>query len=231
MRRAAAALIAVIALLVAIGLVRAQPPGCQQGEFALSCTTYAPVVIVPPPTRTSSPTPAPPTPTPVPPPLSAIVLQPADVSSDYLIDEFREFKNDEAAKGYANPKAALVAFAQQGRESSWIARYFSAFDNPLGISDQGIRYLTEAGADAGLEYVIADVRADHPDAAPFSFSVGDRTVALSWGFISNGHAYNEYYYAIRKGRYITLVWVIGYQADLTVSIANVFARKSEARLP
>lgn len=198
---------------------------------------FLPLVRNPPtltPTSTATNTPVPtntPTSTPVPPPLSSIVIQPSDVSSSYTIDEFREVGNDESAGNYLNPTEARQRFVEQGRESSWFVRYISAFSVPLGISDQGIRYLTVAGADAGLDYAIADIEAKHPDYQQYpAFIVfGDRSVAIRWGFIQNGHAYYQNYYAIRKGRYVALVQVLYYQGDSPD--VHSYARKATNRLP
>lgn len=200
-------------------------------------SAYIPIVGNPPtatatPSPTATPTNTPlPTVTPIPPPLSEIVIQPFQVSSSYTIDEFREVKNDEAAKSYLDPKAALKAFQAQARESSWYARYLSSFLNPLGIGSQGIRYLTTAGADAGFDYSVLDERTEFPDYIEFSLSAGERSSALRRGFIENGKAYYLYLFHIRKGRYVAIVRVAGYQADLTYSIAVSYARKAEARLP
>lgn len=212
--------------IVALGLSVWAAPSRQVSCEFVDCTySYFPIVGVP------SPTPLPPTATPVPPPLASIVIQPSQVSSSYTIDAFREFTNAEAAKNYADPDAAQAAFEAQGRESSWIADYASSSLNPFRIDSQGIRYLTPEGADAGLDYAVVEVQAEHPAYESYAFSGGDRAVAFRWGLIDHGKAYYWYYFIVRKGRYVAVAQTFGYQADLTFAGAASYARKAESRLP
>lgn len=170
-----------------------------------------------------------------PPPLSALIIQQRDMPSGYTIDDLREIPNDEAAQSYPDPAAALAAFQEQGRESSYFVAYSSDdyyFTNAIGVADQVVRYATPEGADAGLDYVIANVRRKNPEyGIIFALPLGDRLVALRRTFTENSLNLVHYYYGIRKGRSITLVQAIGLSGALSAGEAYDYAEKAAARLP
>lgn len=196
---------------------------------ATPAPNYLALIVRPPPTPTA---------TPIPPSLATLVIQLVDMPSGFTVDEFREVTNAEAAQSYLDPAAALAAFAAQGRESAWFVRYLSddyIFTDASGVSDQAVRYLTPEGADAGLDYAVADEVAEFPDYGTiliFPPIEADRTVAKLRTYTSDGITYRKYFFALRKGRYVAIVQVVGLSSALNVhSKAAVYARKAAARLP
>jgi hypothetical protein len=228
--RAALIAAAITGLMLAVALAAPRP----QQDCATPCT-YLPVVIVPLPSPTATATPEP---TPIPPALSTLVIQPEDMPAGYTVDASQEVTNAESAANYLDPAAALAAFQQQGRETSWYIRYLSnsVFADVLGVSDQAIRYFTPEGADAGMDYAIADELAQFPGyGIPIIYPPieADRSAAYVRTFTDdNGVKFRKYYFAIRKGRYVAIVQVVGLASALDRhSKAAAYAYLAAARLP
>lgn len=228
-RFAVVALVCIALLLV--GRALAQQPDCSVQQCL-----YLPVVehnIVPTDTPTAT---AIPTETPVPvPDISGTTLQLVDVPPGFAVEEARVIENAEAAEGYPDPDAALVAFQQQGRETSFFVSFFSndyLFSGPVGIADQAVRFMTPEGANAGQDYILAEVVRERPDyQGVFIGDLGDRTVAMRRIYTDQGRTWVQYYFSIRKGRYITSVQVLGLASALQASEADDYAVKALARLP
>jgi hypothetical protein len=174
-----------------------------------------------------SPTPTP-VPTPVPPPIESLVIQLSEMKSGYVRDEGRMVTNADAAKEYHDPKAATAAFAQQGRETSWLAIYSSTdylFSDALAVGNQVYRYLTIDGASAGFAYTIAEEVRDNPDFRPFNVSapccpiVGLRRIGKQ-GTLT----YDDYYIIMQNGRYVAHAEVIGVVGSVDVSRAIAYAQ-------
>lgn len=207
--------LALCALVLLIGSPLIFAPISQAGD------TYLPMVFYVPPTPT-------PEPTPVPPALQTLTIQLREMKSGYVRDIFREVPNSEAAKTYPNAKAALAAFAQQGRETSWQARYTSTdylFSDAAGVSNQVYRFLTPAGAVQGHAFIVAEIRRDDPGFAPFNVTVPCCTVvALRRSFVSKGVTLEEFDISIQYGRYVTDVDIIAVRGSVTVSRAIAYAQ-------
>jgi hypothetical protein len=227
MPRRAAALLAtmVIAFVIAIAsLARAQEPECQI-EVTLVCSTYIPIVM------TTDPTPVP---TAIPPTLDILVIQQRDMPSRFRVDKFHGVTNEEAAAGYADPAAALLAFQQQGRESSWYVLFTSdiSFSNASGVSDQVIRFATVEGADLGLDYAVQHEFSTSPGYyGPFPLGLGERSGYYIRTITEGETSWDEFFFVIRDGRYVALVQVVGISSALDTSEAKVYAQKAFARLP
>jgi hypothetical protein len=225
MPRAAAATIALITTgLILAGALAAPRP--QQACTAGSCS-YLPVVQVPQPSPTPSPTPPLPS-------LATLVLQPDDLTS-FTRDTSREITNTEDAQTYLDPAAALITFQQQGRETSWFVRYRSNAPwatAAVYISDQVIRYLTPEGADAGMTYAVADERASFSGYKTVTVpQLGDRAEGYVRTYVDQGRSWRTYYVAIRKGRSVALVQLVGEPSALDYDGAMVYVQKAADRLP
>lgn len=205
--RSAALLIAL--LCAGLGTTRAQREAC---NFLSPCQTYLPIIQTEPPP---------------PPPLSTLVLQPTDMTG-YALTESREITNTAAAAGYQDPVAAAAAFEAQGRESSWYAQYVSR-TRPIGVASQVIRYRTSDGADAGMDYAVADERLRYTYGDLVDEPLGDRAVACLALFVRDGVTYKKLYYAIRKGRHVALIQIIARQ--YTIVDDTDIALAATARLP
>lgn len=219
MQRRAATVVGIItiAFVVVIGLAQAQPPGCRQSDFGLLCDTYLANITV-----------APPTPTP-PPDLSTLVLQPSDVPSGFQVSRSEEVTNEEAAESYGDPVAALVAFQQQGRQSSWFVGYRGT---ATLVSDQVIRYLTIEGANAGFDYSVANELQQWPDyGGPLSESYGDRAVLYIREFMQGDIELVKFLFVIRQGSYVALVQITGTSDFMDTDTARAYAFLATARLP
>jgi hypothetical protein len=208
----------VVAFILLLALALGTPTRAQSYE----CTTFTPCFYYLPIIGTE------------PAPMSARTLQQADFLPGYAVDENREIANAEAAESYVDPAAALAAFAAQGRETSWYVRYSSSLyptSHAIGISDQVVRYTTAAGADAGMEYLLADMLAQHPDYHTSVYgSYGDRTIAKVRSFTDGGIDYVKYHVLIRKERYLAIVQIIGRKGALKLLEADDFGRKAADRL-
>lgn len=173
-------------------------------------------------------------PPPIPLPLDALVLQPADLRDIYSLDQSIEIANADAAKLYPNAKAAAKAFQAQGRESSWYVDYLAdsiQFFDALGVSDQVFRYTTVAGAGAGQAYIAADTKRAHPDYHPIAFAFPCcTTVALYREFVDAGENYEEYYFSVQVGRYVTDVQLVAFDGSLVESNAIPYIESAVARL-
>lgn len=173
-------------------------------------------------------------PPPTPLPLDALVLQPSDLRSVYTLDQSMELANADAAKLYPNAKAAAKAFQAQGRESSWYVDYLAdtiQFFDALGVSDQVFRYATVAGAGAGQAYVVADTKRAHPDYHPIAFAFPCcTTVALYREFVDAGENYEQYYFSVQVGRYVTDVQLVSFDGSLTQEDAITYIQSAVARL-
>lgn len=213
MRRFVVAGIAVAFVLAVLGLARAQvDPPC---SFEYICSTYLSIVM------TTAPTP---------PPIETTVLDTWDMPG-FTLDQSHEITNTVSAQSYLDPPAALLAFAQQGRETSWYVRYLSR-TRPLGVSDQAIRYFGPEGADAGVDYAVADERAAFPHYGDLvSVPIGDRAVGCLALSTSNGTMYAKYFYAIRKGRMVALVQVVAPANRITGGDAWEYVQKAVTHLP
>lgn len=179
-------------------------------------------------------TPPTPIPTPVPPDISTLVIQLSQMKSGYVRDTWEALTNADAAKNYANPKAAAAAFIAQGRETSWLAAYNStdyAFSDALVVSNQVFRYLTPDGAGAGQAYTVAEIVHDHPDFRPFNLSVPCcPTIALRRTFKQDTFNLDHFLIISQVGRYVTETDSIGISGSLTVSRAIAYAQLSLDRL-
>jgi hypothetical protein len=208
-------MIIAVALIVASPLIFAEP--------GPATTSYLALVfhIVPTPTPT-------PIPTPVPPAIETLVIQLSEMKSGYVRDDWREITNADAAKTYANPKAAAAAFVTQGRETSWYTQYSSsdyAFSDAIGVANQLYRYLTPDGAAAGQAATIAESIHDHPDYRPFNISTPCcPTIGLRRTFSSGGYTIDQFLISVRIGRYVTEVQSIGVIGFFPVSRAIYYTQ-------
>jgi hypothetical protein len=210
MRNAAIACLVVAGLIAGLVRANAQPPGCQTGEFGTQdCVAYMPLIQA------------------EPPPLPALVLPPSDMHG-FALDETREITNTESAATYRDPAAALAAFQEQGRESSWYVRYHSR-TRPIDVSEQVIRYREPAGADAGLDYAVAEERARYAYGELVAEPLGDRAVGMATSITSDGVTYIKEYFAIRKGRTIAIVQILA--PRYTVVDYSAIVTKAANRLP
>lgn len=173
----------------------------------------------------------PPTPvvTPVPPDISSLVIQLSEMKSGYVRDVWQPVTNADAAKTYANPKAAAAAFLAQGRETSWNAKYSSTdylFSDAIVVSSQVYRYLTPAGAGDGMAYTVAEAIHDHPEFRPFNLSAPPccPTVALRYTFKSGSTYFDQYLIISQVGRYVTETQSIGVLGSFTLSRAVAYAQ-------
>lgn len=182
--------------------------------------TYLPMAFYTPPTPL-------PTPTPIPPALQTLTIQLREMKSGYVRETFREVLNSEAAKSYKDPKATLAAFQAQGRETSWLAAYTSTdylFSDAIGVSSQVYRFLTPVGAVQGHAYIVAEIRRDDPDFAPFNVSAPCcPVVALRRTFKRGSLTYDEFDISTQYGRYVTDVQVIGLAGSVSASRAVAYA--------
>lgn len=202
--------IAAALLCVVVGVALAAPD-CT----AVRCV-YLPIIRIPPPTPT-------PIPTPVPPAISTLVIQLAEMKSGYTQDTFKELTNADAAKNYADPNAAALAFQQQGRETSWISDYSSLdypYSDAIVVSNQVFRYLTITGASDGFQYTIAKILHDRPDFRPFNITAPCcPIVGFRRTFTDSGHNYDQFDIIVQAGRYVSEVQVIGLTGYITVDRA------------
>lgn len=206
MRHRVGAAALIVVLLASLSTARAQP---SEDCLLFGCVLYVPAIQV------------------APPPLSALVLQPDDVPSFALRASY-ELTNTTAAEKYLDPAAALAAFAAQHRESSWYVRYYQVHDDIL-VFGQTIRYWAADGADAGMEYALADERAQRSYDDLRNAGLGDRSVFCTRTFVLDGIAYTERLYAVRKGRHVAFVFV-SWQTGDSVDGLDI-ARRAAARLP
>lgn len=213
-----------VAVMVVV-LIAASPAIFAKPSAAPSNYNYLAAVfhVVP----TPSPTPIP---TPTPPDISTLVIQLHEMKSGYVQDEFEAVTNAEAAKTYADPKAAAAAFIAQGRETSWVSAYSStdyAFSDALVVSDQVFRYLTPAGAEAGQAATIAESFHDHPDFKAFNISTPCcPTIGLRRTFKAGSLTVDHFLISVRVGRYVTEVESIGVSGYFTTSRAIYYAQLS-----
>lgn len=185
MRRVAVAGIAIAFVLVVLGPARAQPVDCNALD---PCAIYLPTIL------TTAPPPSPP---------STAVLQPDDMIG-FTVDAWHELTNAAASENYRDPPAARAAFEAQGRETSWYARYVSS-SGSLIVSSQAIRYATPEGADAGMDYALADELTWYAYDTPRLIGLGDRALFCTAVVEDGGLTYMTRYYTIRKGRHVAIV--------------------------
>lgn len=207
----------VVVLIVASPAIFAEPSAVPSNYSYLSAVFH----VVP------TPTPSP-IPTPIPPDISALVIQLHEMRSGYVQDEFEVVTNADAAKTYADPKAATAAFVAQGRETSWYTSYSSTdylFSDAIGVADQVYRYLTPEGAEAGQAYSLAEAQRDKPDFKPFNVSTPCcPTFGLRRTFKLNGLNADQYLISVRIGRYVAEIQSIGLLGSITVSRAIYYAQ-------
>lgn len=201
----------VLVLIVGVLLLGSPPVGAQPSEECLivGCGVYLPMLQT------------------APPPLAALVLQGDDLAGFALRASY-ELTNTAAAANYLDPAAALAAFAAQHRESSWFVRYYQAHDDVL-VVDQTIRYWAPDGADAGMDYALADERTRRTYDDLRDAGLGDRSLFCTRTFELDSIAYTERLYAIRKGRHVAFVFVSWQTGDTVQHLA--IAERAAARLP
>ena len=211
-----------LAIMVAVLIV------CSPAIFAAPGTTntnvnYLAMVFHIVPTPTPSPIP-----TPIPPPLETLTIQLSEMKSGYTLDASQVVTNAQAAQTYKDPKAALKAFQQQGRETSYYVRYLSTdylFSDAVGVADQVYRYTSAAGAVQGQAYSLAETRRDKPDFRPFNVSTPCcPTVGLRRTFTDNGSTFDQFLISIQVGRYVIDVQSIGLSGSLSVSRAIYYSQ-------
>jgi hypothetical protein len=150
-----------------------------------------------------------------PPPISGAATQRVDLDPTffYTVEAFREVPNSEAAQGYKNPKQALIDFAAQGRELSFLAQYSNTRARFIIVQDQVYRYATPDGAAAGQAYTAAEQQRDHPDFVPFAVPLfdgfGAPTIQLMRQQVIDGVVYYQYFISVQIGRYVTEIQLIG----------------------
>lgn len=207
----------VVVLIVASPAIFAEPSAVPSNYSYLSAVFH----VVP------TPTPSP-IPTPIPPDIASLVIQLHEMKSGYVQDEFEVVTNVDAAKSYADPKAAAAAFVAQGRETSWVSAYSSvdyAFSDALAVSDQVFRYLTPSGAEAGQAATITESFHDHPDFKAFNISTPCcPTIGLRRTFKAGGLTVDHFLISVRVGRYVTEVESIGTIGYFTTSRAIYYAQ-------
>lgn len=206
--------ILIVALFTIIGFT---------GVALASCTgpscVYVPVIAI---ERTPTPIP-----TPIPLVLSSLVIQISEMKSGYTLDTFQELTNADAAKGYKDPKGALRAFAEQGRESSWRAVYFSTdylFSDAVGVSSQVTRYLTVDGATLGFQYTVGKAQQDHADYRLFNITAPCcPVVGFRRTFTDDGLTYDQFDIITQARRYVSDVQVISLAGSISVDQAVAYA--------
>lgn len=84
-------------------------------------------------------------------PVDPASLMLANVGSNLTVTKEHTITNEEAAQSHSDPQAALVAFAQQGRQAAYTREWRGVQSGPTAIlSQQVTRYATTEGARAGL---------------------------------------------------------------------------------
>lgn len=169
-----------------------------------------------------------PSPTPIPPPIDTLVIPRSLMGLGYYVDRSEEITNDEAAATYHDPKAAKVAFAQQGRETSWFITYIAYYHvSALGVGDQVIRYLTPEGATQGQAYSNAETRKYEPAWQPVALTIpGYPSISLQRTFKSGKTTFRQFAISTQVGRYLTDVQVIGVDGEITLQVASNYAQRS-----
>jgi hypothetical protein len=208
-----------VPLLIAVVFVAIATWGiASAADCSVSTCVYLPIVLAPPT----------PIPTPIPAPIQTLTIQLSEMRSGYTLDASQAISNADAAKSYTDPAAALAAFQQQGRETSWFVRYLSTdylFSDAAGVSNQVYRYQTPDGASAGMAYSVTRATQDHPDYRLFNVSAPCcPIVGLRRTFTIGKSSYDMFYVVMRTGRYVADVQVIGLTGFITVDRALYYAQ-------
>jgi hypothetical protein len=224
MRRIPWLALAVLAglLVVTLPLASAEP---------LPASTY--LQLVPLVRLDPSPTPRPPQPRVDP---KTLVVRPVDFPGrGYAFVSEGVLTSAAAAAAFADPAAALAAFAAQGRESA----YQYAGSGYAGYTNAVTRYTTSAGATAGLDMVF-DAAPVPPQAGCSDWEAyvlegphGDQVRAKQHICVSGrlGFASTFVIVAVRQGTYVSTVEFVTAGAIPDSVLVNEFATAAAAKLP
>lgn len=224
MRRSLLIIVAFILGLVAL----TQLPVGQAQVLPFVHSSYLAAVFKALPTPTSPPSP---TPEPVPPDPADIVLYISEVPSGYATDDDYILTNEDAAKNYDDPKAALRAFKEQGREIAYFRSFEheSIFNPATRFAEQVTRYLTPEGAIAGDDAFIK--RAEKDGAKAISFPTLDgRTRAYRQSIKSGGSIIYLYIITVQRGRFDMTIQVQCFDFEADVSVVESRARLASRKL-
>lgn len=212
--------IATVLALLIVGVAAAQGyPGQPVPQKPI---VYLPAVQAAPPSLTPEPAPADP---------AAIVLHISEVPSGYSTDDDYTVTNEDAAKNYDDPKAALKAFKEQGREIAYFRSFEhqSIFNPATRFAEQVTRYVTPEGALAGDDFYIKRVEKEGGKAISFP-DLDGRTRAYRQTIKDGKNTIYLYVIAVTRGRFSMTIQVQCFDFEADVKVVESRARLASKKL-
>jgi hypothetical protein len=164
-----------------------------------------------------------------------LVLRLEELSPGFAVDRARAYSLEEAAQTYSDPAAALVEFQQQGRDASFLIEFSrplsreSLAAGPVVVFSQVASYRDAAGAQRGLEYLIAnDIAAEGWQQISVP-TLGDTARGLQRLDSSGGFEFAAFQIVVQRHNTVAVTSVLGLQsstsAEHAIRLAEIVAKR------